>query len=356
MLKKYKTSILTLFLLIQPLQILSHNSEKQSAITYSLHNGSGRFGDKLITYIKAKWLSYKYDIPLYYVPLKHPSFPIPYSDKLMISKLENVYTEKIKMKFNKVVSFACKSPNRIIERGSDKDLDFEKNAGYLYLGYFMPNFYHKKLTLDLEDKTFIQELKRTIKPISAIQPPEIPENRISVALHVRKGGGYDKILQNQEDIADIFKTSTNKELYSYSDYSFPYKFPPDQYYIDQVKKLYELLERKPLHIHIFTDDKTPEKIVNTYKEHLKGLDITFSYRRDDNHYNNNIIEDFFSITYYDCLIRGESNFSLVAGIIGDFFIEIYPEHGYWRNNKLIIDTVKVKINEENRYRVSKLYE
>jgi len=332
------------------------SNQKQSAITYSLHNGSGRFGDKLITYIKAKWVSYKYDIPLYYVPLKHRSWPIPYSDKLMISKLENLYTKDIQLKFNKTIAFTCKKSNRFIACDSQNDFHFEKDAGHLYCGYFMPNFYHKKLTVDFEDELFVQELKKTIKPITPIQKPKIPENRISVALHVRKGGGYDKMLQNKKDIPAIFKRSTNKELYSYSDYSFPFKFPPDQYYIDQIKKLYDLLEHKPLHIHIFTDDTMPEKIAHSYEEQLHEYDITFSYRKNDNHYNSNILEDFFSMTYYDCLIRGESNFSLVAGVIGDFFIEIYPLTGYWSNNQLIIDKVKVKIKEENQHKISRFYE
>ena len=47
-----------------------------SFVTYSLD--AGRFGDQLINYMKALWVSCKYDIPLIY-------HPFSYSDLLELS-------------------------------------------------------------------------------------------------------------------------------------------------------------------------------------------------------------------------------------------------------------------------------
>ena len=54
----------------------------QSYVTYQLPYG--RLGDKLITYVHAKWISYKYGLKLLYRPFE-------YSDKLMLSKIEQPF-------------------------------------------------------------------------------------------------------------------------------------------------------------------------------------------------------------------------------------------------------------------------
>src|SRR5438477_11202069 len=67
--------------------VIDRNNPKTgpSAITWK-PNG-GRFGDNLVSYCKAKWIAYMFNIELLYLPF-------PYSDELMIHENEKMYTEE----------------------------------------------------------------------------------------------------------------------------------------------------------------------------------------------------------------------------------------------------------------------
>ncbi len=64
-----------------------------SAIAYGLN--AKRFGDKLISYCHAKWISYKHNIPLLYRPFTR-------SDKLILHTKYALYDES---KFDQIVKF-----------------------------------------------------------------------------------------------------------------------------------------------------------------------------------------------------------------------------------------------------------
>ena len=65
-------------------------SGHHSAVTYEFSNG--RFGDNLLTYFHAKWISYQAGIPLLYKPF-------PYAEQLVFSategKFEGDYCQEI---------------------------------------------------------------------------------------------------------------------------------------------------------------------------------------------------------------------------------------------------------------------
>ncbi|MGB8367538.1 MAG: hypothetical protein WCD44_04225, partial [Candidatus Babeliales bacterium] len=61
------------------------------AVTYFW--GGGRFGDKIISYTTAKWISYKFGIPLLLKPFKH-------SDMLRLGKEENKFSKEIIKQFS----------------------------------------------------------------------------------------------------------------------------------------------------------------------------------------------------------------------------------------------------------------
>src|ERR1700742_2068654 len=65
-----------------------------SAITWE-PNG-GRFGDNLLSYSRAKWLSYQYNIPLLYLPFR-------YSDQLRLHQNENMYSLENVHQFKKTI-------------------------------------------------------------------------------------------------------------------------------------------------------------------------------------------------------------------------------------------------------------
>src|ERR1700755_1748984 len=80
--KKYPIMILFL-LTMQHMSILA----QPNAITYELP--SGRFGENILVWAMAKWISLKYKIPLLYKPFK-------YSDQLKLHKTNYTFDRMYK--------------------------------------------------------------------------------------------------------------------------------------------------------------------------------------------------------------------------------------------------------------------
>lgn len=133
------------------------------------------------------------------------------------------------------------------------------------------------------------------------------------------------------------------------DKKWPLKFPPAQYYIDQVKLLSEILENRPLYLYIFTDDKNPKALCKKIKTAVNKSNITFACRSDNNKHliHSTSFDDLFSLAQFDCIIRSASNFARISQIIGKHKIIIFPTHATWVNNKLIMDTINIIINNSD---------
>ena len=158
--------IVTLLLLSYATNIAAiiKNSNDSSAITWKPNNG--RFGDKLISYAKAKWLSYTCNIPLLYVPFN-------YSDQLMMHEQElTIDSYDINKTFSTIVDLPTNFSDPLIP-----------NNNTLYISYWG---IHVKP--DWNDAIFINQLKKTIAPRYPLNKVVVPEGYISVAVHVRNGG------------------------------------------------------------------------------------------------------------------------------------------------------------------------
>ena len=302
----------------------------QGAVTYT--DTPGRLGDKLLVYAKARWVSYVHKIPFFYVPLKE-------FDNFMMHKTDERYTREKRTLFKKVVHLKKNNKNVIIE--PDKEILYVVD-------------YYAHIDIDWNDKDFLTLLKRKIAPIVPVPSINAPEGRVLVAVHVRKGEGFDTPIFSNQGLDDLdihaLQDWEPNEQYKrkYCDCKFPFKFPPDKYYVDQIKSMYHMLSCAPLHVHIFTDARKPSEIVKKYKKALEHLDITFSSRPDDESYKIGVIEGLFGMIQCHCLIRSGSNFSFWADVLGDYGLVFYPVHARWKKwrqgYRLIIDKVECKKN------------
>ena len=149
------------------------------AVTYDL--GGGRFGDKLVGYAHAKWISYKYNIPLLYKPFI-------YSNQLALHSIERLYIDE--NAFRKVV---------LPQYGDNINYEPNDESVLFNIPYFPETLsehqcpgMHYYFAVDWDDPGFKYELKRLIKPTVHTNPfLELPKHRISVAVHVREGGNSD---------------------------------------------------------------------------------------------------------------------------------------------------------------------
>ena len=291
------------------------------SVTFAVGSGS-RFGDCLVTYIKAKWIAHYYNIPFFFQPFA-------YSNRLAAHSLEKWASfnkkQKKKLDFYTDVS-SQKQPTAFIVHLHTKMKDIDVFERIVH------------------DKSFGAEVKKMLAPVVPINWLKLPSDKITVAVHIRKGSGGDMPLYSQQEYEGHQGSViyTEKLLYrkAYSDKKWPIKFPPNQFYIDQIKKLAELCDYKPMYVYIFTDYAYPEVLLKKISDGV-GLP-TIEYDSHAKHtYSTTFIDDFYTMARFDCLIRPGSGFSRACQLYGDHWISMYPTKATWKENRLIIDTVEI---------------
>lgn len=330
-----------------------------------------RLGDNITTISKTVYFSHKFNLPIFYTPFT-------YSDSFALSTQETILSDEIKKKFSKIIVV-----------GSEKDIEanLDDEEPILFVCVFLsptPWMY----AYSRENAIFEQTIKKLFTPLQTIAPLQKDSKNVLVALHVRKGAGYDWPLASTQEYTLQMPLINKKELYLikknpgiscddiwplrclpgpayttetknlffkknfYADYIWAIKFPPDQYYIEQIKTLALLLPGKNFKIQLFTDDADPEAIVNRYTKALTMLpnQISFYYRKTGNNHDKNVIEDLFAIAQHDCLICASSSFGFAAMLLGNHSIIIFPEHAITMPDKVIIDKIKVvKVENSTDY-------
>lgn len=286
------------------------------AITYTLNGG--RFGDNLSTYCKAAYYAKVYELPLLYQPFE-------YADNFTLHTAHTLYTPEIKNTFSRIITVKTEKDIKDALRNSSGPIlfisDFYSQVPNLYdYGYRNPAFAHYFKTL--------------LTPIAPPPPLAKDPQSVAVALHVRKGGGFDKPLGSEQEVID--------PSVAYADKIWPTKFPADEYYIDQIRAIRGLIsQEKSITLYLFTDDRHPELIAQKYADALKDSSITFSYRQAGNSHNAHVVEDFYYMAECDCLIRSSSLLATASQLLGNHSIIIYPIHGTWQETKPVIDPVGI---------------
>ncbi len=284
-----------------------------AAVTYGL--SGGRLGDNLVAYSNALWVAYKREIPLVY-------FPFDNCERFTLSRIHDSYWAA-KDKYSKIVKFDKD------EKLDMSNLKIDENT--LYSIPFFPAFKREIIEsdffcafdVDWHDEGFVAALRRGISLVDR-EPSLInfPEGRIPIALHIRTGEGFDPVYQ----------------LRTAYDQSSPRKFPPNSFFIEQLKHMSELLEDQPLYVHIFTDSSRPEYFAELLKKEVNKSNIIYGYRNKPG-----LVDDFFAMAQFKYFIRGESNFSFMASILAQYKICIVPAECVWKGRELIVTKSEVII-------------
>ncbi len=295
-----------------------------SAVTYGL--SGGRFGDNLLCYLHAKWISYKYHIPLLYYPFEYSSHLVLDEAELLstvgntdaLKKYDNGQPVNKILWINTVNIKADEGSLYIVPWFPESMVEFERLEDAR--AYFYANW---------DDGNFINHVRKLIYPRCPLRLISLPNNAISVAVHVRRNS-------NGFDLSMSFAYNTPPQGKQYLDDYYPFKCVNDDFYIYGIKKIRELYKDKSLYVFIFTDDKDPASIAEKYKRMINDGSITFDYRHESHDHTTHVLEDFFSILRFDCLIRADSNFSLVASKLGKYKVVISPAGYCLRNNHPVI--------------------
>lgn len=308
--RKIFNSLLALPLVSLPFSLHAKLSPT-SEITYGL--SGGRLGDNLLSVAHAAWLSHTLGIPLTYTPF-------PYGDQLALSS---------QLKKPSCTKFCSLNEVHDYTKLWSVCLGAETADPFLItLPYFAessPDLSTAPMAqVNWDDPGFIKKLRELITPNQPLAAPKLPENRTSVALHMRTGvGGIDELKFKEH---------------------WPLKSPPMSYYVDSLRTLSEMLKR-PLYVFVFTDDPNPHELQNTLAKAFAGSDILFDCRKEGNRADKNVLEDFFTMGKFSCLIRSESNYSLVASKIFPYQIVISPLSSEKNDaDEVEIDRLLVQVN------------
>jgi hypothetical protein len=282
------------------------DSATQSAVAYELDGG--RVGDSLISYFHAKWIAMEYGLPFLYRPF-------PDSESFYLADHDQQLSDYPSDKFQDMVTISRKedvaktSPGTLIVVPYFPDVRFEYSTFSINFEYF---------PIKWNDPKFKQELRKCLQLKDSIRQFQLPKDCFTIAVHVRRGGTWDH--------------------YDSISRALPLKFPPYNYYVDQIKQVARLFPGEPLYVYIFTDDLHPEGIASIFNETLQNPLVRFDWYRQGP--NSNKLEDFYAMGQFDCLIRAASNFSLFASQLYDMCLVISPTHCYFNRGQIVIDEVE----------------
>lgn len=322
------------------------------AITYE--KWAGRTGDQLKLYVRTKIISEIYHIPLLYRPAKN-------FNQLMISIKEKCFSDNLKF-------------DNTVYLGKDTNIKSEiektRKGSTLYIARFLKK--DDDFWKFCKDKKMVAIFRNFIKPIAPIKEVFRPPNCITIAVHARKGGGFDNIFSHDEigaalfsykyfkkeiplimqanfDKQTLYNKHQNRFTQIYSNLYSPEKFPPDLFFIEQIKTIAHIFPGSPLYVYLFTDDQYPEKMALKYKQFLSDLpNIVIAYQ-ENNSSPVTVLDDLFSMAKFDCLIRAESSISFIAQMIGDHKIIFSPKtiEFFWNDYNKEIDEYPYRVTDVN---------
>lgn len=283
----------------------------------------GRFGDQLFLYCKGKIYAKK--LGMAYM---HRQFQYDYL--LQLSVMEQLLTQQAMMQFTHAESLdLIRNPLKLI-----------KPSTLYYTRFYDGGDPLQELFVD---PILREELRRLISPRVAVQYINLPADKMTVAVHVRKGGGFDSPLYskqryNTQELIHTSITSVPRAQGRFQDILNTPKFPPEQFYIDQIIQLSEELNDTPLYVYLFTDDQNPQQLKFSFETAVGKSNITFDARTQHD-FRTTFIDDFFNMACFDYLIRPESAFSIVAQIIGHHKKVIFPRVMHWHRDVLVVHEV-----------------
>lgn len=291
-------------------------SEASYGISYGF--SKGRFGDNLLTVAHSIYLAHCLDLPVIYRPF-------PFAENLKLgsdsSFIHNFENKKLAIKLTHNSDYI-----KLFKSFCKNEMPFNS---LVMLPYYAEDVEETPLFMqvDWDDFDFLKILRRVITPLIPIPTYEILPEHTSVAMHIRTGVGYDS---------------------AHTSLAFPLKLPPRQYYIDALKLLSNVLGLS-LHVYIFTDDPHPDTILKEFQTRFQDYPFVFSIPRKASIKNLDVLEDFFSLGQFECLIRSTSNFSFMASKLFPFRAAISPAHYERKENNLpIIDQFLLEMRPISR--------
>lgn len=302
------------------------DSNPSAGITYSF--GGGRLGDNLYTYAEARWLAHSKGLEFFYRPFEYSQF-------LNMHRTHKNYRDHNHLRIKSTTDINI--------------IDSEQVDNLYVISPFISNNH-----INWDDPAFYNMLEMEISPMDDIPPVEVPSGHICIGLHVRRGGGFDNPLKQKSALINS-KLEDEDDNDAYADVQYPNRFPPDSFFISQLKYILDRFPERNLYVHIFSDDPRPDLIAEKYHKMLPSSNITYGYRKDANKHNANVLNDFFMISRCDIVIRADSFFSEMACHVGRVKLELWPNKSRWEKDTLLVTQIGIKERDQKKWGTKTYY-
>jgi hypothetical protein len=265
--------------------IITRTPINEKSVTFAL--SGGRLGDNLMCFLAAYYVAYENNLRFYYTPFAG-------SEKFCLSdELNPVGNNKFKTKMNVKDFDSLQQIMKEINNDSSTLITIAPFADV------RPNW---------DARDFKQKVKTLIKPKKALNLVSVPSDKIAIAMHWRTGGGFDSEADKRR---------------------LPCKFPSTEYYINGLREMIEQHgSEKKFYVYLFTDNENPKELAEELKVKFPDTNIEFGYRDKSSH-DQGVLEDMFSMSQFEAMIRPWSGLSQAAEIIGNAKLVYEPEH--WIN-------------------------
>lgn len=276
--------------------------ESRHGISYE--NGD-RFGDRVLGYAQARYLSYVTGLQFFHRPFNYSEHLTIDYEALPYDKHSNKYSISSINSAESLADFFCKirdpqtPPTMFVVDYFPSELGEWEIDPERSVAFDIP--WH-----DPEFKSFLNKSLSPRIPIPDFREP----GRLNVATHVRTMSGYDSPWGSLA--------------------RFPLKLPTSDYHKRQIKRVYQWNLQRPMHVFLFSDSGKPAELLEEFRNSFHEYDITFSIQILEKPDLNNVVQDFFGMQQFDVLIATQSNFSMMASRLGSFDMIIYPIHAEGR--------------------------
>lgn len=292
----------------------ANESRQRHAISYQ---GGARFGDRMLVYAQARYLSYVTSVPFLYRPFI-------YSDQVTID-CEAALFDQYRGNYSRTL--IVNSLSTLVDLF--RLIEDPQTAPTLFIVDYFPSDITEwdrdasnqlLLNIPWRDPAFHTYLQKVASPRIPI-PNFRKEAVLNVADHVRMLSGEDT-----EDTSVA---------------TLPLKHPNLIYHKNQIRRIYHLNKQRPMHVFIFSDTKDPEGLIKEFRRTFATLNIEFGIQILKNSDTEYAVHDFFAMQKFDALIATQSNFSMMASRIGSFDMVIFPIHIQGKYPRTQVDRIQL---------------
>ena len=286
--------------------------------------------DKLVAYIKAKWVAKK--VKGFFV-LK----PFSGCEHFAFGSTEHRMPDHL-VPYVRAVSYANSNINWIADPAKlARIVATRSTRGRILLIHGSTKLWDQSDIFSWEELVNDEDFRASMIKSFTADPKKVaslPEAGATVAVCVRYGkGNKTSRLSPQFFDGNRMAEDPFKGKRVHHDLMNPEEYPPLQFYLDQIQKIASETEGH-LYAKIFTDASNPNDLLEAFKERIENKDITLECYPRTAFTDKYLIEEMVDISRFKYLVHSQFSFPKLLTFLGSYTKTLYPKDVTWENGFL----------------------